>query len=148
MSVDRVLILVADAEAECFLRLNPQDSSEREDEFISLPLMGMAFVAMDKKKTLVVADPVNFIEYKPDIDLTPSGGNPTILCVPIMDRDGENIEGCIELEFKRKNYLSGNPLSDTALNEGPKKGKIDIVSKEILEIFANQLRIVVSRIKA
>ena len=48
MNVDRVLILIADYEEECFLRLNPKDSSEREDEFIQLPLMGMAAVAMDK----------------------------------------------------------------------------------------------------
>ena len=64
-----------------------------------------------------------------------------------MDRNGQNVEGCIEIEFKRKNYLSGNPLSDTAINDKPKKGKIDIVSKEILEIFANQIRVVVTRIK-
>jgi len=48
----------------------------------------------------------------------------------------------IELEFKLKHYLSSNPLVGGSYGEF----KLDLVAKESLEIFANQLRISIERL--
>ena len=50
-----------------------------------------------------------------------------------MDKEEQKVEGCIEVEFKPKHYLSSNPL--VGGNYG--KFKLDAVTKEILEIFSN-----------
>ena len=48
----------------------------------------------------------------------------------------------MQVEFKVKHYLSSNPFV------GGKHGqfKLDIVTKEILEIFSNQLRVSIERL--
>lgn len=54
--------------------------------------------------------------------------------MPILnsEEDGK-VEGCIELEFKMRHYLSSNPLLGGNFGEF----KLDFVTKEILEIFMN-----------
>ena len=49
-----------------------------------------------------------------------------------MDREESNVEGCIQLEFKMRHYLTNNPLMG-----GSGSFKLDLVTKEILEIFSN-----------
>ena len=49
-----------------------------------------------------------------------------------MDKDEQRLEGCIEAEFKMKNYLSSNPLVG-----GEGDFKLDAYLREILEIFSN-----------
>ena len=34
----------------------------------------------------------------------------TVICLPIIDREKQVVEGCIEIEFKKRHYLSSNPL--------------------------------------
>ena len=73
-----------------------------------------------------------------------------MISLPIMDKDQTVVEGCIQLEFKKRNYLSGNPLNGNAeIIRNSQKGvkKLDILSSETLEIFSNQLRVAIEKVK-
>jgi hypothetical protein len=52
------------------------------------------------------------------------------------------IEGCIQVEFKMKHYLSSNTLLGGTYNQF----KLDLITREVLEIFSNQLRISIERL--
>lgn len=94
----------------------------------------MAAISIKQKKTLVVTEPLSYEEYDDDIDLRFENkqGQP-IICVPIMDKEVLKVEGCIQLDFKMKNYLSSNPMMGGSHGQF----KLDVVTKEILEIFSN-----------
>ena len=83
-----------------------------EEHITYTPLRGLALLAMQSKKTLLVTDPLSYDEYDENIDLKFENGKvKPIICVPIMDREEQRLEGCIEAEFKMKNYLSSHPLN-------------------------------------
>lgn len=80
-----------------------------ESHLIYGPIKGLASIAIEQKKTLVVTDPLSYKEYDEAIDIKFDKNRvKPIICVPIMDREEQKIEGCIELEFKMKHYLSHN----------------------------------------
>ena len=83
------------------------------DEFIKyFPFKGLASVSIQQKKILLVTDPKSYPEYDDSIDLIPvSGANMPIMFIPIMDREEARVEGCIEVEFRKKHYLTSNPLT-------------------------------------
>ena len=59
-----------------------------------------------------------------------------------MDKEELKVEGCIELEFRMKHYLASNPLQGGSYGQF----KLDIVTKEILEIYSNQVRTNIERL--
>ena len=102
---------------------------------------------MTQKKTLVITEPLSYKEYDRFVDIRfDEHGKQDIkpiICVPVYNKDEDSrVEGCIELEFKMKHYLSSNPLKGGSFGEF----KLDVVAKETLEIFSNQLRIAVERL--
>lgn len=63
----------------------------------------------------------------------------------VFNKDSDSrVEACIQLEFKMKHYLSSNPLI-SGENYG-REFKLDLVAKEILEIFSNQLRVAIEKL--
>lgn len=111
---------------------------------IFTPIRGLAKLAIEQKKTLVITNPDSYEEYDSKIDVSFKDGKPKpLICVPIMNtEDDRKVEGCIQLEFRMKHYLSSNPLLGGNFGEF----KLDLVTKEILEIFMNQLRISIERL--
>ena len=82
-----------------------------------------------------MTDPTLYDEYDPAIDVEFKEGEiKPVICVPIMNTEEDHkVEGCIEIEFKMKHYLSSNPLLGGSFGEF----KLDFLTKEILEIFSN-----------
>ncbi len=69
-----------------------------------------------------------------------------MICIPVFNRETDSqVEGCIEIEFKPKHYLSSNPFVSGASYSG-RDFKLDLVAKESLEIFSNQLRVSLERL--
>ena len=96
---------------------------------------------------MVITEPLSYTEYNPviDVELNSSNSKP-IICIPVFNRElsTSRVEGCIQIEFKVKHYLSSNPFSGGSY-EG-RDFKLDFVTKEQLEIFSNQLRISIERL--
>jgi hypothetical protein len=99
-----------------------------------VPIVGLAQYTMEQKKTLLITEPLSYKEYDPSVDLKFEVGSVRpMICVPIIHIQEQRIEGCIQLEFKMKHYLSSNPLMGGSYGQF----KLDVVTKEILEIFSN-----------
>jgi len=170
MHVKKTAVVVLDKERNEFIRLKncpenlgEEEEGEREsnqedeeDPLTSLdqylqpyPRGGLASIAMERKKVMLVTEPLSYIEYDRNIDIDFEIVSKTkpIICVPIMDREQENVEGCMEIEFKRKNYLSGNPLHPGYQGDRDGYYKLDVFTKEVLEIFSNQLRVAIEKVK-
>ena len=97
---------------------------------------------MQSKKTLVITDPLTHEVYDETVDIKfEDNRSRPIICVPIMDKDEQRIEGCIEAELKMKSYLSSNPILG-----GEGEFKLDTYVREILEIFSNQIRVAIERL--
>ena len=53
-----------------------------------MPKKGFAQLAVEAKKTLVIADPLTSTDYDPSIDLSPLPSSlKALICLPVMDRD-------------------------------------------------------------
>ncbi|CDW89545.1 UNKNOWN [Stylonychia lemnae] len=125
---------------------NNQPNTERHTDghLAYVPMRGLAQISIQNKKTLVVTEPQIYPQYDSNIDILYQDGQvKPIICVPIMNQeDDQRVEGCIEVEFKMKHYLSSNPLLGGSFGEF----KLDLVTREILEIFSNQVRISIERL--
>ncbi len=111
----------------------PNQQVSEMAQILYVPIKGLAKVSIEQKKTLLVTDPLNYEDYDENIDLTfPDKASP-IICVPIMDKEKLNVEGCMQLEYKNKNLIIQNPLS----NMDSSDYKLDHLTKEVLEIFSN-----------
>jgi hypothetical protein len=97
-------------------------------------MKGLTQYTMEQKKTLLITEPLSYKEYDQSSDLVFEGGQVRpIICVPIIHKQDQVIKGVIQLEFKMKHYLSSNPLVGGTQGQF----KLDLVTKEILEIFSN-----------
>ncbi|CDW78189.1 UNKNOWN [Stylonychia lemnae] len=166
MLVKNVTILIIDHDRQSFVKLNhhcigpdgrefelseseiqqldlPQDI-QIEGNLLYMPFKGLAQHCVKEKKTLVITEPLSYQEYDKYIDIDFDSQKITpIICVPCFNReDNSRVEALIEIEFKMKHYLSSNPLMGGQYGEF----KLDIVAKEQLEIFQNQLRISIERL--
>jgi hypothetical protein len=158
MSVTKVTILIIDHESDMMVRLNhgrlvfsddespPQHLERRKDipddveengNLLYMPRRGLAQHCIEEKKTLVITEPLSYKEYDRWVDVhfaDPSQAVP-LICVPVFNKEDESqrVEGCVELEFKPKHYLSSNPFLGGTFGSF----KLDLVTKESLEIFSN-----------
>ena len=109
---------------------------EIEGNLMRVPLKGLAHFCVRQKKTLVITEPLKYSEYDEFVDLRFKDGQDQvpIICVPVFNKENEErVEGCIQMEFKPKHYLSSNPFLGGSQGEF----KLDLVAKESLEIFSN-----------
>ena len=59
-----------------------------EGHLLTCPIGGLAKIAMEEKKTLLVTDPLSYKEYDENIDLKFDKNKvKPIICVPLLDRE-------------------------------------------------------------
>ena len=99
-------MLVVDEKQDKFMRLSEVHASRQEADNIfeqlgvndleSVELGGLAWHACMAKKLIIVGQPESIEGFNNGVDLP---GCSILLSLPVMDKQADHIEGCIQLEI-------------------------------------------------